>query len=77
MTVLLDAPAAKSRSLALVVVTAPLLIAADEPMADAVTSTGFTLLRPEYSCRYTIPNELIAVPKVAVTVFDPPAMLFA
>ena len=57
MTLLLDAPAANNRSLALVVVTAPLLMAAAVPMADAVTSTGFTLFRPEYSCRYTIPNE--------------------
>ena len=69
-----DAPAAKRRSLAWVVVTAPLLIDADVPAADALPSTGDRLARPEYSCRYTMPKEVIAVPKVALTVFDPPTM---
>ena len=63
--------------MAWVVVTAPLLIAAGVPAADAVTSTGFTVARPEYSCMYTMPNEVIAVPKVAFTVFDPPMMFGA
>jgi hypothetical protein len=54
-----------------VVVTIPLLIAADVPRAEALTSTGDALARPEYSCSYTMPKELIAVLKVALTVFDP------
>ena len=71
VTVLSDTPAAKRRSLAWVVVTAPLLMDAELPAADALTSTGDTLARPEYSCRYTMPNDLIDVPNVAVTVFEP------
>ena len=77
VTVLLDAPAAKRRSLAWVVVTAPLLMDADVPVADALTSTGDAVARPEYSCSYTMPNDVIAVPKVALTVFDPPRMFGA
>jgi hypothetical protein len=45
----LDAPAAKRRSAALVVVTEPLFIALPVPIADLVTSTGLTLSIPEYS----------------------------
>ena len=77
VTVLADAPAAKRRSLAEVVLTAPLLMDADVPVAVALTSTGDAVARPEYSCRYTMPNEVIAVAKVALTVFDPPAMFEA
>jgi hypothetical protein len=45
----LDAPAVKSRSAALVVVTEPLFIVLPVPFADLVTSTGSTLSIPEYS----------------------------
>ncbi len=55
----------------------PLFIAAAEPVADEVTSTGLTLSSPEYSCAYTMPKKEIAVPKVAVIVFVPAAMFFA
>ena len=41
---LLDAAAAKRRSLSLVVVAAPLLIAFAVPVADLVTSTGVGLV---------------------------------
>ena len=59
------------------VVTAPLLMRDVLPTPDALTSTGDTLARPEYSCRYTMPNDLIDVPNVAVTVFVPALMLEA
>jgi hypothetical protein len=49
VTVLRDAPAPKSRSLALVVVTEPLLIALLVPMADVLTSSGLALSMPAYS----------------------------
>src|SRR5690348_4728332 len=77
VTVTSDAPAAKRRSWAWVVFTAPLLMDGDVPAADALTSTGDFLARPEYSCRYRRPNELIAVPKLALTVFGPPRTLEA
>jgi hypothetical protein len=41
--------AAKSRSLALVVVTANVLLVALEPVRAAVTSTGLTVSMPLYS----------------------------
>jgi hypothetical protein len=50
---------------------------ADVPAADALASTGDFLARPEYSCKYTTPKEVIAVPKVTLTVFDPAWMFEA
>jgi hypothetical protein len=49
VTVLSETPAPKIRSLALVVVTAPLLNAVDDPFAEFVTSTGLIRLMPVYS----------------------------
>ena len=45
-----DAPAPKRRSWAWVVVTAPLLMDAEVPAADALASTGSVVASPEYSC---------------------------
>jgi hypothetical protein len=50
---------------------------ADVPTADALTSTGDAVATPEYSCTYTMPNEVSAVANVALTVFAPPAMFEA
>jgi hypothetical protein len=47
------------------------------PTADALTSTGDAVASPEYSCSYTMPKEVIAVAKVALTVLVPPAMFEA
>ena len=49
VTSLFDAPAPKMRSLGVVVVAVPLLIALVVPTAAAVTSNGLTLSIPEYS----------------------------
>ena len=49
LTVLSDAPAPKTRSVALVVVAEPLLMAADVPVPTTLTSIGLTLSMPEYS----------------------------
>ncbi len=49
VTLLLDAPAPKIRSLALVVVAEPLLMARLVPVADLLTSSGLTLSIPAYS----------------------------
>ena len=49
LTVLSDAPAPKTRSVALVVVAEPLLMAEDVPVPTTLTSIGLTLSMPEYS----------------------------
>ena len=50
VTVLSETPAPKIKSLALVVVAVPLFNDAEDPLADAVTSTGLIALIPAYSC---------------------------
>ena len=66
------------RSFAFVVVAGPLLIAAVMPVLTWLTSNGFTLSMPEYSWMYmSAPQAVMAVAKVARTVFAPPAMFFA
>jgi hypothetical protein len=49
VTALLEAPAPKIRSAALVVVADPLFIALGDPVAAAVVSSGLVLSSPEYS----------------------------
>jgi hypothetical protein len=49
VTSFVDSPAPKRRSFGAVVVTGPLFIAAPEPVAAAVASTGEEVLIPEYS----------------------------
>ena len=53
------------RSLALVVVADPLLIAAVVPLSTALTSRGSALSMLEYSWMYISAHDVIAVPKVA------------
>src|SRR5262249_29217697 len=77
VTAPVDAPEPYRRSLGNVVVTAPLVMAEPVPVRDALTSTGLTLSIPEYSLMYTVPNEVIGVEYVTVTVFAPPAMFLA
>ena len=77
VTVTVEAPAAKSRSPAAVVVRAPELIAFAVPIAPVVPSTGLTLSRPAYSWMYTSAQPEIEVPNVAVTVLAPAAMFLA
>ncbi|HKA02790.1 MAG TPA: hypothetical protein VKD67_00630 [Acidimicrobiales bacterium] len=77
VTVLLDAAAPKSRSLAFVVVALPLDIALELPVAEAVTSNGEVLSSPEYSWTYTTPQALMAVENVARTVLLPATMFRA
>ena len=72
-----DAPAPKMRSLALVVVALPVVIAAALPIADRLTSSGFVRSSPEYSWAYTIPHPVMVVPNVARTVLAPAAMSLA
>jgi hypothetical protein len=50
VTVLSETPAPKTKSFALVVVAGPLFKDEEDPLADAVTSTGLTALIPAYSC---------------------------
>ncbi len=61
-----------SRSFALVVVTAPLLLVVPFPIAAAVTSSGLTVSRPLYS-RTTMSGNLAATLKVTVTLLAPAA----
>jgi hypothetical protein len=71
--------APKSRSVALVVVTAPLLLVALLPEAAAVTSTGLVGSAPLYS-RIRMSGNAAAAENVTVTLFAPAvaaAMFFA
>ena len=77
VTVFDDDPAPKIRSLALVVVTDPLFMALEDPAAELLTSNGASLSMPEYSWIYMIPQEVMALLNVAVTVFAPPLMFRA
>ena len=76
-TPLLDEPAPKIRSLPLVVVADPLFIALAVPVLVALASSGLLRSSPEYSWMRSLPNDVIAVPNVAVTVLAPPEMFFA
>ena len=58
--------------MALVVVTAPLLMLVLVPLAEAVTSTGLLLLRPLYS-RMRTSGYLTVALKITVTVLAPAA----
>jgi hypothetical protein len=71
--------APKSKSLALAVVTAPLLLVALLPEFAPVTSTGLLGSAPLYS-RMRMSADVAALAKVTVTLFVPAAadaMLFA
>ena len=77
LTLLIGRAGTEDQISGLVVVAVPLLMALVVPTADFVTSSGSILSIPEYSWMYRIPNELIAVPKVAVTVLAPAATFLA
>ena len=77
VTLLLEDAAPKIRSLALEVVPEPLFIALVVPMLVALASSGLFRSSPEYSWIKSLPNDVIAVPNVAVTVLVPPEMFFA
>ena len=76
-TPLLDEPAPKIRSSPLVVVAEPLFMAFVVPMLVALASSGLFRSSPEYSWIKSLPNDVIAIPNVAVTVLAPPEMFFA
>jgi len=61
-----------SRSFALVVVTAPLVLTAVLPCAPTDTSSGLTVSRPLYSAM-RMSGKAAAMPKVTVTVLAPAA----
>ena len=77
VTLLLEEPAPKIRSSALVVVDEPLFIALVVPMLTALASSGAVRLSPEYSWMKSFPNDVMEVPNVAVTVLAPPAIFLA
>ena len=58
-------------------VAEPLLMAFAVPMLAALASSGVVRSSPEYSWMKSLPNDVIDVPKVAVTVLAPPAMFLA
>ena len=74
---LLDEPAPKIRSSALVVVAEPLLMAFVVPMLTALASSGAVRSSPEYSWMNSFPNEVMEDSNLAVTVLAPPAMFLA
>ncbi len=77
VTVPVDAPAPKIRSLALLVVAVPLFMAVVVPTAAAEASSGSVLSIPAYSWMYMSANELIALLNVARTVLLPAVTFFA